>query len=373
MIGMLADRIQKRQNPSKLFFFLTDYHTGGAEQVHVDILRLFAQEHPWVIIVFKSKNSFHKAAMQHCAELFEVGKYITNRNRFFVKNFFFGYYTSLLNRHQGAVVLSSMNNFIADINHQLKQVYLMDLIHCFIGIRPVDIIRPVKMLRKRVLVSRYLQEELFALYREWGVAAEYNLRTKVIYNAVPVPESLADKDYSTRLEVVFIGRNSPEKRYHLYQQVAKQCKQQALNLEFKSIGNFSSSEEIECLGEMAEKEAIYLVLQSTHLLVLCSSTEGFGLVVAEAMACGTVPIATAVGGVPELIIEGKTGNLVHATEEQAIVDEIVCLLNHYCQNPHSLQAMGKEAYDKVKHEFNYDVFRSNYLALIEEARKEIAT
>ncbi len=373
MLGVLVDRLRRMNNPSKLFFFFTDYHTGGAEQVHVDILKLFAKERPWVMIVFKSKNSFHKAAMEQCAELFEVGKYITNRNRFFVKNFFFGYYTSLLNRHKGAVVLSSMNNFIADISPQLRHVYRMDLIHCFLGIKPKDMIRPATFLGKRVLVSRYLQEELFTLYREWGVEAKYQQRTKVIYNAVPVPESLPEKDYSGTLRVVFIGRNSPEKRYHLYQQVAESCKKQAMKLEFVSIGNFSSTNEISCLGEMTEKEAIYQVLHSAHLLVLCSTTEGFGLVVAEAMACGVVPIATAVGGVPELISDGVTGNLVHATDEPTIVEECVRLLSQYYYNPQSLQAMSRAGYAKVKQEFNQDVFRNSYLQLIAEARERQAT
>jgi glycosyltransferase involved in cell wall biosynthesis len=40
-----------------------------------------------------------------------------------------------------------------------------------------------------------------------------------------------------------------------------------------------------------------------------SDMESFGLVALEAMACGVVPVATRVGGVPELITDGEDGYL----------------------------------------------------------------
>ena len=373
MLGVLVDRIRQMQNPSKLFFFISDYHTGGAEQVHVDILRLFAKERPWVISVLKSKNGFHKASMQQCAELYEIGKHVNNQNRFFVKNFFFGYYISLINRHRGAVVIGSLNNFIPDICPHLKNAYLMDIIHCFCGIKPVDMIRPTGKLDKRILVSKHLQDELHLLYDEWGVDTKYKQRTQVIYNAVNVPDSLPAKDYKTKLKVAFIGRNSHEKRYHLYERIAHTCIEQGLNMQFHSIGNFHSTADINCLGELSNREAIYDVLNGFHILILCSTTEGFGLVIAEAMARGMVAIATAVGGVTELIVDAETGNLVHSTEEGSIEDEFVRHLKRYSESPQLLQQMGAAAYARVKQEFNYEVFGGKYLALIDEARRDIAS
>ena len=46
-----------------------------------------------------------------------------------------------------------------------------------------------------------------------------------------------------------------------------------------------------------------------HVLLMPSEMESFGLAALEAMACGVAPVATRVGGVPELITHGENGFL----------------------------------------------------------------
>lgn len=48
------------------------------------------------------------------------------------------------------------------------------------------------------------------------------------------------------------------------------------------------------------------------------SSEGFGLVLLEAMACGRPVVASAVGGIPELIHNGENGVLVEANDSEAL-------------------------------------------------------
>ena len=54
--------------------------------------------------------------------------------------------------------------------------------------------------------------------------------------------------------------------------------------------------------------------------------EAFGWVIAEAMACARPLVATRVGGIPELVIDGKTGYLVPARCPTAIAGKVVALL-----------------------------------------------
>jgi glycosyltransferase involved in cell wall biosynthesis len=56
--------------------------------------------------------------------------------------------------------------------------------------------------------------------------------------------------------------------------------------------------------------------------------EAFGWVIAEAMACARPLVATRVGGIPELVIDGKTGYLVPSRSPAAIADKVVALLEN---------------------------------------------
>jgi len=61
-------------------------------------------------------------------------------------------------------------------------------------------------------------------------------------------------------------------------------------------------------------------------LLMPSEMESFGLVSLEAMACGVVPVATRVGGVPELITDGEDGFLEHPGDVAAQAARVVQLL-----------------------------------------------
>ena len=57
-----------------------------------------------------------------------------------------------------------------------------------------------------------------------------------------------------------------------------------------------------------------------------SELESFGLVALEAMACGVVPVATNVGGVPELVTNGEDGYLEAVGDIAAQSARVVALL-----------------------------------------------
>ncbi len=73
------------------------------------------------------------------------------------------------------------------------------------------------------------------------------------------------------------------------------------------------------------RDDIAEIMQALDLLVINSRTEGFGLVAVEAMASGTPVLATATGGLPEIIHHGETGWLIRPGDEQALVEAIVQL------------------------------------------------
>jgi N-acetyl-alpha-D-glucosaminyl L-malate synthase BshA len=60
---------------------------------------------------------------------------------------------------------------------------------------------------------------------------------------------------------------------------------------------------------LGKQDRIHKLLPDMHVLLLPSEMESFGLAALEAMACGVVPVATDVGGVPELVTDGVDGYL----------------------------------------------------------------
>lgn len=62
------------------------------------------------------------------------------------------------------------------------------------------------------------------------------------------------------------------------------------------------------------------------VLAVPSSRESFGLAALETMACGLPIVATRVGGLPELIIDGETGMLVPPEDERAMADALLKVL-----------------------------------------------
>ena len=96
----------------------------------------------------------------------------------------------------------------------------------------------------------------------------------------------------------------------------------ALEEEAKSLG---LDDRVRFLGPRAD---ISTVMKALDLLIVNSRAEAFGLVLLEAMACGTPVLATNAGGIPEIITHGENGWLVPARDEQALADAIVYLSKH---------------------------------------------
>lgn len=85
------------------------------------------------------------------------------------------------------------------------------------------------------------------------------------------------------------------------------------------------------------------------LAVLSSYTEGLPVAVLEAMAAGLPVVATAVGGTPEVIEEGKQGYLVPPGNPIALADSLLALLADEGRR----LTMGRQARQRVEKEFTF--------------------
>jgi glycosyltransferase involved in cell wall biosynthesis len=124
--------------------------------------------------------------------------------------------------------------------------------------------------------------------------------------------------------LAFIGRISPEKRLDRAIEIAARsgmklriaAKTDAADRDYMEqvIRPMLRNSSAECIGEIGEKEKNDFLGKAYALLFPIDWPEPFGLVIIEAMACGTPIIAFRCGSVPELIEEGVTGYIVDDIE-----------------------------------------------------------
>ncbi len=156
----------------------------------------------------------------------------------------------------------------------------------------------------------------------------------VVHNAIAVhsfPFQTKKDDY-----LLDLARVSPEKGTHIAIEVARRAgmpliiagKVDSVDVEYYRdvVEPLIDGEQIRFLGEAdgATKRTLYAGARA--LLTPIEWEEPFGLVMPEAMACGTPVIAFARGAAPEIIVDGETGFLVDNIDEmvEAVrhIDEI---------------------------------------------------
>ena len=109
---------------------------------------------------------------------------------------------------------------------------------------------------------------------------------------------------------------------------------------------------------LGKQSSVAELLACADVLLLPSESEAFGLVALEAMACGVPVVATAVGGVPELVPHGVAGFLAPLGDVDAMAEGVVELL----ASPERWKAASDAARD-VAARFSADQVVPRYEAL----------
>jgi glycosyltransferase involved in cell wall biosynthesis len=105
-----------------------------------------------------------------------------------------------------------------------------------------------------------------------------------------------------------------------------------------------------------ERNDVADILRGLDCFVLPSLSEGISNVILEAMASGLPVIATAVGGNPELIKAGCTGQLVPAADHEAMARAIIA----YAQCPGLARSAGSMGRIEVERRFSMNAMTRAY-------------
>ena len=110
------------------------------------------------------------------------------------------------------------------------------------------------------------------------------------------------------------------------------------------------------ISAMLPKAEIVQLLSHATAFVCPSVYEPLGIVNLEAMACGTAVVASAVGGIPEVVVDGETGVLVPYDESDPRGFEagLAAALTDVLSDPDRAAAMGRAGRERAVAEFGWD-------------------
>ncbi len=119
------------------------------------------------------------------------------------------------------------------------------------------------------------------------------------------------------------------------------------------------------LGRFIPNEELIHLYTGASVFVCPSVYEPFGLVNLEAMACETAVVASRVGGIPEIVVEGETGYLVDLDPEdlESFTTNLAARVDELLSDPALARRMGKAGRRRVMEHFGWPAIAARTLEL----------
>jgi len=205
--------------------------------------------------------------------------------------------------------------------------------------------------------------ELKAMLEQLGVPSE---RLRLHRLGIDLSHFAPGHRREDRCQVVMIGRFVEKKGFEYGLAAFAEVAREAPTIHLTLVGDGERGAALHRLANalgVADRvsftgplppDQVAALLASSHVLLAPSVVDREGnresglIVVKEASACGTVPIGTMHGGIPEIIDTGETGYLVPERDSAAIADRLRLLV----RDPALRDRLGANAREKMRREYD---------------------
>lgn len=214
-------------------------------------------------------------------------------------------------------------NELRFINRHFSKLRLMTLF--------VNKIICVSEANKQYLEALNIRKEMVVVYNGIEVSRLQNINVKTGFKEQTWTRN-------GQLIVTTIGSLIPRKGIDIFIGAASIVSREIPQAKFVIVGGGEDKEyrkQAEALGLKEKviftgliKEYPYHILKDTDVYVSASYAESFGLSIAEAQAIGKPVVATRVGGVPEVVVDGRTGKLVPPGDSRGLAESIIYFLKN---------------------------------------------
>jgi len=234
-----------------------------------------------------------------------------------------------------------------------------------------------------IAVSEGMRQDILRCYPKVDPA-----KVHVVHNGIDVSMWERDEDDDavralgidpSRPSVVFVGRNTRQKGVPYLLRAAQQLPadvQLVLCLGAADTPELAAETAELIAGLQAERDGVVLIermLPRRELIQVLSHATAFacpsiyeplGIVNLEAMACGAAVVASATGGIPEVVAHGETGLLVPLEQvtdgtgtpldPQKFVNDFAAALNQVVSDPARARIMGEAGRRRAEEHFSWD-------------------
>ncbi len=173
--------------------------------------------------------------------------------------------------------------------------------------------------------------------------------------------------------VGLVGRLSTEKGVDIFLRAAARVLNELPSTKFAVVGEGPDWEKLESLiDELKIRKSVSMlgrrddmpsVYASLEIMVSASRQEGLPIAILEGMASRRPLIATTVGAVPTVVLDGRTGVLVPPENIEVLASKIVSLL----KDPSRRESLGAAARKLIEKEFSAERMTADYLHVYERA------
>ncbi|MGE0547436.1 MAG: glycosyltransferase family 4 protein [Kofleriaceae bacterium] len=245
----------------------------------------------------------------------------------------------------------SMAHHLTMLEEVYRRADTFDVIHFHVDYMHFPLTRRERIANVTTLHGRLDIPDLISLYHEFSgmpvVSISDSQRDPLpwvawqgtVYHGLPSDLYRLEREPSDYL--AFIGRISPEKRVDRAIEIARRAGMKlkiAAKIDGPDREYFATTIEplfrqphVEYVGEIGERDKQEFLGRARALLFPIDWPEPFGMVMIEAMACGTPVIAWPCGSVPEVISDGVNGficttidDAVHAVANLTRVSRVAC-------------------------------------------------
>ncbi|MDB5190627.1 MAG: glycosyltransferase family 4 protein [Segetibacter sp.] len=376
LLGRIIAFIKPLDKEYRVYFFFPFYHTGGAEKVHAMVAQATGNSSCIIFFTRKSNDrNFHDEFVKTGCTIKEISGYTDNKWIYFANLIYRGIVTGHINRQkEKPLVFNGQSNFGYKISPWVrKDIPQIELIHSLCSFSYIRI--PfLPFITQTVMISTVRIKEHIELYKRYNIPFRYAERINFIMNGIELPLTKPERHFDKdKISVLYVGRSTPEKRVHLIAEMAKVLATQSLPVEITFLGDVENAIPTELwqhchfLGSHGDPEYIHQVYLSSDILILVSDTEGFPMVVMEAMARGLAIISTAVGEVPLHVKHEENGFLItDFLNTDLVVQQSASYILKLYQDRKLLQEISKKNVSHAYENFGVERFNKQYQQLFQQ-------